>query len=101
MSDHDKPQTQLQEKEAVISLKGCLDIEKEEYERALAAYVPDTEAEKKLVRKIDLFLLPCLWIMYVMNYIDRTNIGNAKIAGMDKALALDDSRKSLAASRLK
>lgn len=29
----------------------------------------------------------------VMNYIDRTNIGNAKIAGMDKDLKLDDSRK--------
>lgn len=57
MADHDKPQAQLQEKETAIS------IEREEYERALAAYQPDTEAEKKLVRKIDLFLLPMLWVM--------------------------------------
>lgn len=26
----------------------------------------NTEAEKKLVRKIDLFLLPCIWIVYLL-----------------------------------
>lgn len=35
-------------------------------------YVPGTEAEKKLVRKIDLFLLPMMWIMYLLSYMDRT-----------------------------
>lgn len=35
-------------------------------------YVPDTPAEKKLVRKIDLFLLPMMWIMYLLSYMDRT-----------------------------
>jgi hypothetical protein len=28
--------------------------------------------EKKLVRKIDLFLLPIIWIMYLFSYADRT-----------------------------
>jgi hypothetical protein len=27
----------------------------------VAAYIPDTEEEKKLVRKIDLYLLPAIW----------------------------------------
>lgn len=27
----------------------------------VADYVPDTEDEKKLLRKIDLFLLPTIW----------------------------------------
>lgn len=35
-------------------------------------YVPDTEEERKLVRKIDLFLLPTIWIMYLLSYMDRT-----------------------------
>ena len=39
---------------------------------ALGAYVPGTEAEKKLVRKIDLYILPCMWIMYLLSYMDRT-----------------------------
>jgi hypothetical protein len=38
-------------------------------------YIPDTDQEKRLVRKIDKRLMPMLWVMYVMNYIDRTNIG--------------------------
>lgn len=40
-----------------------------------SAYVPDTEEEKRLVRKIDLYLLPCIWVMYLMSYLDRTNVG--------------------------
>lgn len=35
-------------------------------------YVPGTEEERKLVRKIDLFLLPTLWLMYLLSYMDRT-----------------------------
>ncbi|KAF1985931.1 phthalate transporter [Aulographum hederae CBS 113979] len=61
-----------------------------ELQQALRDYVPDSDEEKKLVRKIDLFLMPMLWIMYILNYVDRTNIGNAKIAGMDRDLGLDD-----------
>lgn len=30
------------------------------------------EKEKALVRKIDLFLLPTIWLMYLLSYIDRT-----------------------------
>lgn len=30
------------------------------------------EAERKLVRKVDLRILPMLIIMYILNYVDRT-----------------------------
>lgn len=30
------------------------------------------EEEKKLVRKIDLFLMPTIWLMYLLSYMDRT-----------------------------
>ncbi|KAF5133875.1 putative transporter [Metarhizium anisopliae] len=63
-----------------------------ELAEALRRYVPHSAEEKKLVRKIDLFLMPILWIMYILNYVDRTNIGNAKIAGMAVDLDLDDNR---------
>ncbi|CAJ2507398.1 Uu.00g085840.m01.CDS01 [Anthostomella pinea] len=59
------------------------------------AYVPDTEEEKKLVRKIDLYILPTMWIMYLLSYMDRTNIGNAKISGMEEDLGLDSDRYSI------
>jgi hypothetical protein len=30
------------------------------------------EEEKALVRKIDLTLLPTIWVMYLLSYLDRT-----------------------------
>ncbi|KAH7158216.1 major facilitator superfamily domain-containing protein [Dactylonectria estremocensis] len=62
---------------------------------ALADYVPGTDEEKALVRKIDLFLLPTIWLMYLLSYMDRTNIGNAKIAGMADDLGMDSNMYSV------
>lgn len=36
------------------------------------------EEEKKLVRKIDLFLLPTIWLMYLLSYMDRTKYAYLK-----------------------
>jgi hypothetical protein len=41
---------------------------------ALQNYVLGTPEEKRLVRKIDFILLPCLWWMYVLAYLDRGNV---------------------------
>lgn len=30
------------------------------------------EEEKALVRKVDLTLLPTIWVMYLLSYLDRT-----------------------------
>jgi hypothetical protein len=31
-------------------------------------------AERRLVRKLDMTLLPIVWILYMFNYLDRNNI---------------------------
>jgi hypothetical protein len=31
-----------------------------------------SEEEEALVKKIDLFLLPTIWLMYLLSYMDRT-----------------------------
>ncbi|KAK2609099.1 hypothetical protein QQS21_002326 [Conoideocrella luteorostrata] len=87
MANDDKAQTV--EMHAEKTSPGGSDNELAE---ALRTYVPNSPEEKKLVRKIDIFLMPILWIMYILNYVDRTNIGNAKIAGMATELSLDDNR---------
>ena len=35
--------------------------------------------ERKLMRKIDLRLVPWLWLLYLLSFLDRTSIGNAKV----------------------
>lgn len=33
------------------------------------AFEEETEAEKKLLRKIDMFLLPTIWLVYLLSYM--------------------------------
>ncbi|KAL5341093.1 major facilitator superfamily domain-containing protein [Aspergillus crustosus] len=66
------------------------------HESFVAGYTPDTEEERRLVRKIDMFLLPTIWVMYLLSYMDRTNIGNALVAGMDEDLEINSDRYSIA-----
>ncbi|KAI4861536.1 major facilitator superfamily domain-containing protein [Hypoxylon rubiginosum] len=47
------------------------------------------ELEKRLIKKIDLRLLPMIILMYILNYIDRNNIAAAKLAGLPEDLHLD------------
>ncbi|KAF9565867.1 MFS general substrate transporter [Agrocybe pediades] len=44
--------------------------------------------EKKVVRKLDISLLPLFTLVYCCNFIDRTSIGNARIAGLEKDLGM-------------
>jgi hypothetical protein len=55
----------------------------------------DKVLERKLVRKLDLVLLPWLAMMYFFNSVDRSNLGNAKTDGMDKDLHFTGNQYSL------
>ncbi|WEW60787.1 hypothetical protein PRK78_006275 [Emydomyces testavorans] len=48
-----------------------------------------TLREKTVIRKVDWRLLPILGALYAIALIDRVNISNARIAGMEKELKLD------------
>jgi MFS transporter, ACS family, DAL5 transporter family protein len=38
--------------------------------------------ERALLRKVDIHILPLLYLSYIITFIDRANIGNVKIEGM-------------------
>ncbi|KAF7365197.1 MFS general substrate transporter [Mycena venus] len=42
----------------------------------------DSPEDKKLVRKIDFRLIPILTLLYLLSFLDRTNVGNAKLLGL-------------------
>ncbi|OQN95594.1 hypothetical protein B0A48_18299 [Cryoendolithus antarcticus] len=46
----------------------------------------DPVAERKLRLKIDLMIVPTVALLYLFCFIDRANIGNAKLAGLEKEL---------------
>lgn len=46
----------------------------------------DREAEKRLIRKCDLHILPPIAVLFLLCFVDRINIGNARIQGLEKDL---------------
>ena len=48
----------------------------------------DPATERSLVWKFDLRILPLLAVMYLFNSLDKSNLGNAKTAGLEKTLRL-------------
>ncbi|TLD28587.1 hypothetical protein PspLS_04056 [Pyricularia sp. CBS 133598] len=69
---------------------GVLEIGEEEWKAA----------EKSLVRKLDMLLMPTLWILYLFNYLDRTNISQAKLSTFEKDLGLVGNQFNIAVSIL-
>jgi len=57
------------------------------------AFTP--EEQKKIIRKVDLRLIPTLGCMYCVSLMDRTNLGVAMVAGMGVDLKLTGERYSL------
>jgi len=59
---------------------------KDESDPASASDLDDVEAdevnEKALIRKIDWRLLPAVGILYLLSFLDRSNVGNARIEGL-------------------
>ncbi|EKM57352.1 uncharacterized protein PHACADRAFT_119721 [Phanerochaete carnosa HHB-10118-sp] len=52
--------------------------------------------ESKLYRKIDLRIMPMLTLMYVCSFLDRGNIGNAKLQGLTTQLHLVGNQYNIA-----
>lgn len=58
-------------------------------------FLPDRETEEKIVKKLDWNLLPLLGILYLFSYLDRVNIGNARLFGLEESVHLTDSQYNM------
>lgn len=56
----------------------------------------DPIASKKLDRKFDLHIIPWLFGIWLLAFIDRSNIGNAKIDGLTEDLNLQGNKFNIA-----
>ncbi|EAU35343.1 conserved hypothetical protein [Aspergillus terreus NIH2624] len=48
--------------------------------------------DRALVRKLDLRLIPWLSLLYLISFLDRTNIGNAKLDGLQEDLHMSNAQ---------
>lgn len=70
----DKPASLAKEANA-----GAASDRSSEQENAASSYGIN---EKKLVRKLDLHLLPGVCLLYLLSFLDRSNVANAKLEGL-------------------
>ncbi|KAL5420513.1 hypothetical protein PMIN04_006451 [Paraphaeosphaeria minitans] len=52
----------------------------------------DPEMEKRVRRKLDWHIIPLVSALYLLAFLDRSNIGNARTAGMSEDLDLDGEK---------
>ncbi|KAB8225201.1 major facilitator superfamily domain-containing protein [Aspergillus novoparasiticus] len=74
----EKPSSFALENVAESSLEAV--DEKRRHEEALPTY--DVEMENRILRKMDLRIIPMLAVLYLLAFLDRGNVGNAKIEGL-------------------
>ncbi|KAJ4266021.1 hypothetical protein NW762_003994 [Fusarium torreyae] len=60
----------------------------------------DPAAEKALLRKLDMWIVPPVMLLYLLSFLDRVNIGNARLYGMEEDLGLVGDQYQLAVSVL-
>ncbi|KAJ5701432.1 MFS transporter [Penicillium malachiteum] len=87
------------------ALKVTIDHDELPGENRLAAaqQLTDEEfaiVEKSLKRKLDLRLLCCVWLIFIMNYLDRNNISAAKVAGISTSLHMTSTQYATAVAIL-
>ena len=78
--DAEKPPSTTNTSKSSVSGDLCLDD-----------HIVDPAAEKRLLRKCDLHVVPIISLLYMLAFIDRINIGNARIQGLEKGLSMKGS----------
>lgn len=79
---------------------GSQDEEKNasQVEGAVSQYELGGPLEKALVRKMDFHLVPLIMLLYTFSFLDRVNIGNARLYSMEKDLGLVGNQYQTAVS---
>lgn len=67
-----------------------------DFDFPLQPNIDNKEAERKLLWKCDFHVLPVLFIMYTLAFLDRINIGSAKIQGLMKELEMTGTQYNVA-----
>lgn len=76
-----------------------VEYEEESIGREAKEFVPPTPEElKAVIWKLDLRIIPFLGLLYLCSFLDRVNIGNAKLAGITTDLNISSTDYNIALS---
>ncbi|KAL6310523.1 MFS general substrate transporter [Sparassis latifolia] len=86
------------EKDTAVRIGDCssavaVEVVQEKDDDLLALGVRE-RAERQLLRKLDTSLMPTIIVIFIMNYIDRSNLTSARLQGLTQDLHLSDIQYS-------
>ncbi|CAJ2512559.1 Uu.00g055740.m01.CDS01 [Anthostomella pinea] len=67
------------------------ELEKEEVRHELVEEI-DKQLERKILWKLDRRILPVLAILFLCSFLDRTNVGNARLYGLEQEVGITDKQ---------
>ncbi|EXJ86693.1 hypothetical protein A1O3_03646 [Capronia epimyces CBS 606.96] len=69
-------------------------------EGILESQLLDAQAEKRVLRKVDKHVVPLVMVLYLLSFMDRVNIGNARLYGLEADLGLSNNQYQVCVSIL-
>ncbi len=92
--DMSAPESPVPEKFSGEMHPAAQDVEKHSDDASSSdGFTIDPEAEKRLLWKLDLTIFPILYVIYMMSFLDRINISNARIQGLATELGIATGNK--------
>jgi hypothetical protein len=85
----------VEEKPTVVH--GELEFPKDEHAEVRPSY--DKKTERQTVLKLDLLLVPVTCMIYLLSFLDRANLGNARVAGLQEQLGLTERQYQIGGSQ--
>ncbi|KAI5863916.1 DNA-repair protein rad2 [Durotheca rogersii] len=73
-------------------------IEAQDSDAGTSTEVFDSAEEKRLLRKLDLHIIPLVMLLYTFSFLDRVNIGNARLYHLETDLGLVGNQFQVAVS---
>ncbi|KAK2783281.1 hypothetical protein FQN53_009269 [Emmonsiellopsis sp. PD_33] len=81
-----------------ITAEAKLDVEQANVSELESGFQPPSDMapealvklNRKMLLKLDFVLVPMMGMLYLLAFLDRANIGNARVAGLQKDLAIND-----------
>lgn len=91
--------TDFKEHLEVVDEEFSIGKQTKEYNSSKEIFVhPSAEELRTLLWKLDLRIIPFLGLLYLCSFLDRVNIGNAKLAGITTDLNMNGNDYNLALS---
>ncbi|CAC9894420.1 unnamed protein product [Aureobasidium pullulans] len=72
---------QVEDIDQIKAERGSMLLDDDDAQRAMA---------RKVLWKLDTRILPVLALLFLCSFLDRTNVGNAKILGLEKSIGVND-----------